>query len=78
MGLALPLGQFSFLLDQGPDIGVSFAPRLADRPARWRFALLRGSPRHMVAVGVDTDGGPLSLRANHYVPLRGPVPFPDR
>jgi 4'-phosphopantetheinyl transferase len=75
-GLALPLAQFCFLLDDGPEIGVTFDPRLFDHAPRWRFALLRGSPSHMVAVGADTGGAALSLRACNYVPLRGPIPFP--
>jgi 4'-phosphopantetheinyl transferase len=75
LGLALPLDQFSFLLDRGPEIDIAFDPRLADSPARWRFALLRGSPRHMVAVGVDTGGAELSLRATRCVPLRGRMPL---
>lgn len=77
LGLALPLEQFSFLLDEGPDISIAFDPRLVDDPARWRFCLLRGSPHHFIAVGVDTGGAPLSLRAARFVPLQGPVPFAE-
>jgi 4'-phosphopantetheinyl transferase len=76
LGLALPLGQFAFLLDQGPEIGIVFDPRLLDSPARWRFALLRAGARHLVAVGAATDGVPLSLRAIGVIPLRGPVALP--
>jgi 4'-phosphopantetheinyl transferase len=75
LGLALPLEQFSFLLDSGSDIGIAFDPRLRDDPARWRFALLRASAQHMVAVGVDTGQLPLHLRACNFIPLRGIVPF---
>jgi 4'-phosphopantetheinyl transferase len=70
LGLSLPLDQFTFLLDDGPEIGVAFDPRLGDEPSRWRFALLDASPRHLVAVGVDTGGAPLSLRAARCIPLR--------
>lgn len=75
LGLAIPLEQFTFLLDQGPEIGVAFHPPLRDDPSRWRFSLLRASPRHLVAVGVDSGGTALSLRASNFVPLRGVVPF---
>jgi 4'-phosphopantetheinyl transferase len=35
LGLALPLDAFSFLLDEGNDIGIVFEPRLCDDAARW-------------------------------------------
>jgi 4'-phosphopantetheinyl transferase len=76
LGLAIPLDQFSFLLDEGPEIGIAFDPRLADDPARWRFALLSAGPRHLVAVGADTGGAPLSLRGACFVPLQGVVAYP--
>jgi 4'-phosphopantetheinyl transferase len=72
LGLALPLDQFSFLFDQ-EDIRVTFDERLADDPARWRFALLSARPHYMIAVGVETGGAALSLRARHIVPLREKV-----
>ena len=68
LGLALPLEQFSFLLDDPPQIRIAFDSRLSDEPSRWRFALLSGSEQHLVAVGVDTGGVPLDLRAVRYVP----------
>jgi 4'-phosphopantetheinyl transferase len=71
LGLALPLEQFSFLLDDQPEIRIAFDPRLSDEPSRWRFALLSGSVQHLLAVGVDTGGVPLALRAIRYVPLVG-------
>ena len=71
LGLALPLEQFSFLLDDSPEIRIAFDSRLSDEPSRWRFALLSGSEQHLVAVGVDTGGVPLDLRAIRYVPLVG-------
>jgi len=69
LGLALPLDQFSFRFD-GEDIGVAFEETLADDPARWRFALLDAPPHYMMALGVDTGGAALSLRARPIVPLR--------
>jgi 4'-phosphopantetheinyl transferase len=55
LGLALPLGQFTFLLD-GRDIGIRFAKELGDDPARWRFTLQPHGPRHLVATAVAAAG----------------------
>jgi len=67
LGLAIPLDQFSFELDDGPLLGlpirIAFDARLGDDRARWRFASLRFSARHLVAIGVDTGGAPLLVRA---------------
>jgi 4'-phosphopantetheinyl transferase len=73
MGLALPLDQFSFHLDDADEIGITFDPRLGDDAARWRFSLIDASPVHTLAVGADTAGAPLSPRIASVVPLRGPV-----
>jgi 4'-phosphopantetheinyl transferase len=73
-GLALPLDQFSFHLDEGAEIGITFDPRLSDEPSRWRFALVEMSPVHLLALGVNTAGAPLSPRMISVVPLRGPAP----
>jgi 4'-phosphopantetheinyl transferase len=75
LGLALPLEQFSFLLDEGPAIGIAFDPALGDDETRWRFGQFYASPSHLVAVGVDTGSEPLVLTAASYVPLRGFEPF---
>ena len=70
VGLTQPLHQFSFLLDR-EEIGVAFEEGQQDDAARWRFALLDSPPRHLIAVGADTGGAALSLRAARIVPLRG-------
>lgn len=69
LGLALPLDRFAFRLDDGA-ISIAFDGRWADDATRWRFALLEAPPLHMIAVGADTGGAALSLRAAHVVPLR--------
>lgn len=69
LGLAIPLGKFSFELDRGSDIGIRFEPDLDDDPRRWRFALLRASERHLLAVALDTAGAAMSVRAKPCVPL---------
>ena len=68
IGLAIPLDQFSLRVDDA--ISIRFDPRLADDAALWRFALLDAPPHHLVAVGVETGGAALSLRARQVVPLR--------
>jgi 4'-phosphopantetheinyl transferase len=68
-GLAVPLDQFSFLVED--EIGVVFDARLDDDARCWRFALLDAPPQHMIAVAAETGGAALSLRATQIVPLRG-------
>ena len=58
MGLAIPLDQFSFLLDPPKPVGISFDPRLRDDPAAWQFGLFRPRPSHCLAVGVQRGCGP--------------------
>lgn len=67
-GLAIPLDQFSFRIDD--DISICFDERLSDDASRWRFALLDTATQHMIAVGADTGGPALLLRASRVVPLR--------
>ena len=68
VGLALPLDEFSFTSgDHG--IIITFDRRTAEDETRWRFALMDGSPVHVIAVGANTGGTALSLRAAHVVPL---------
>ncbi|WP_437302746.1 4'-phosphopantetheinyl transferase family protein [Sorangium sp. So ce388] len=70
MGLAIPLDHFSFHLDDGPEIGISFDPRLEDDRAAWQFALYRPSPRHMMAAAVRKGADPpLSIELRETVPL---------
>ncbi len=58
MGLALPLDQFSFLLDRPGVIDVAFAPGFEDRPQDWQFAQSQPSPRHLLAVALRREGAP--------------------
>lgn len=74
LGFVLPLDQFSFLVDD--EISVVFDARLADDATCWRFSLLAAPPHHMIAVGVETGGTALSLRATNVVPLRGKLKLP--
>ena len=70
MGLSLPLELFSFHLDDGPAIAISFERGLDDDPQTWSFALLGVQDRHFLAVGARTGrAGSLVLRQAHHVPL---------
>ena len=70
MGLALPLDRFSYRLDDGPTIGIEFAPDLDDEPAAWQFAQFAPTERHLVGVAVRREERPdLSIRVARTVPL---------
>jgi 4'-phosphopantetheinyl transferase len=70
MGLAIPLDQFSFHLDDGPEIRISFDPRLGDDPGVWQFAQFRPSARHAMAAALRKgDGPPLTIELRETVPL---------
>ncbi|MCC6553463.1 MAG: 4'-phosphopantetheinyl transferase superfamily protein [Polyangiaceae bacterium] len=72
MGLAIPLEQFSFHLDEGAEIGISFDPRLGDDPGGWQFGMFRPSGRHAMACAVRHLGsGPFRVVVRETVPLRG-------
>ena len=69
MGLALPLDQFSFLLDGGAPIGIEFDPRLGDDSRDWQFDLRRPGEEHMLAIGVRRGpGADLAIRVMRTVP----------
>jgi 4'-phosphopantetheinyl transferase len=71
MGLALPLDQFSFLLDGRATIGIAFSGGIADDPAAWQFELFRPTPAHRLAVAVRRgSGGKLAIRVTPTVPRR--------
>jgi 4'-phosphopantetheinyl transferase len=71
MGLAIPLEQFSFHLDEGPVIRISFDPQLKDDPADWQFALYRLSARHRMAAAIRRGrDAPLTIELRETVPLR--------
>ncbi|MEJ7729054.1 MAG: 4'-phosphopantetheinyl transferase superfamily protein [Polyangiaceae bacterium] len=52
MGLAIPLGQFSFHLDESGPERITFGPEIEDDPQRWHFWRHRPSATHRVAVAV--------------------------
>jgi 4'-phosphopantetheinyl transferase len=62
LGLALPLDRFAFAAAEDA-VRIHFDAAMDDDAARWRFALLDAPPDHLLAVGVETAGPPLALRA---------------
>lgn len=73
-GLSMPLDRFSFHLDEGPGIRISFSPGVEDSPRRWQFALLRPTPGHLLALGVRRPGrGEVAVTLRETLPLRRPA-----
>lgn len=54
-GLSIPLDKFSFQLDEGKGIKISFIQDLYDNPSQWHFCLYRLTPNHMCAVAVESE-----------------------
>lgn len=50
MGLAIPLGHFSFAFEDA--ITIDFDPRLEDDPSRWQFTAMSFGRRHALAAGI--------------------------
>jgi 4'-phosphopantetheinyl transferase len=70
LGLQLPLDQFSFHLDTGQAIRISFGPRIRDDPRSWQFSLFRLTTGHRVAVALRRREAPdLAIRVQRTVPL---------
>lgn len=69
LGLALPLGQFTFRLRPPAPPRIEFAPELHDVPATWQFAQFWPTPRHRMAVAVRRTGADLPIVVSAVVPL---------
>lgn len=58
MGLAIPLGRFSFELDaEGGEVSIALDPELGDDPATWRFERLAIGAEHVAALAVRVRPG---------------------
>lgn len=69
MGVSLPLEQFSFHLERGRPVRISFDPRLEDNPSGWQFAQLCPTRRHMMAIALRQGEEPdLEIQIRHIVP----------
>ena len=77
MGLAIPLGKFSFSPDRRP-IALETAPSLGDDAATWQFELFSPTHRHRAAVAVRrrTREPQLRIRSWKVAPLAGEQPWP--
>jgi 4'-phosphopantetheinyl transferase len=71
MGLAIPLDQFSFHLEERPRI--AFAPELKDDPSSWQFWATRVTGRHRFALAVRSRKR-VTVTACKVVPLAGETP----
>jgi 4'-phosphopantetheinyl transferase len=70
MGVSLPLDQFSFHLEAGCPVRISFDPRLQDEPLSWQFAQLQVTPQHLMAVAIRCGADPdLRIIVKNTVPL---------
>lgn len=66
---AVPLQAFAFDLGRDGSIGLSFEPGLAEDAAAWRFASIRVSADHLLAVGARLEGAaPLRVRIATWAP----------
>ena len=65
MGLAIPLGQFSYTL--APTIRIAFDDKLDDDPSRWKLGLWRATDDHFLAIAIDRPNA--TFTARHVVPL---------
>jgi 4'-phosphopantetheinyl transferase len=70
MGLALPLADFSFHVDENGPIRISFDGKLEDDARRWQFATFRPTDRHRLAIAVDRAGAAeLQVCVRRTIPL---------
>ena len=68
VGLSLPLERFAFDLS-GVRPTVTFAPPIADQPARWQFDLHRVGSSHAVATAIELTGDrPVEVRVQQMGP----------
>ncbi len=68
LGLALPLGQFTFHRRPGQAPIISFAPELHDDASSWQFALFWPTADHRMAIGVRRSGADLPIEISSVVP----------
>jgi 4'-phosphopantetheinyl transferase len=68
LGLALPLGQFSFVCVPGRAPTIEFAPELHDDPSSWQFAQFWPTAEHRMAVAVRRSGEDLRIDVTDVIP----------
>jgi len=67
-GLALPLGDFAFILNPPNPPTITFEPTLEDDPATWQFLQDSPTPHHRLALAVRREGADLPVRIRQVVP----------
>ncbi len=71
LGLAIPLDQFSFLLDEGDGIRIETDPRLGDDPSLWQFGCVPVDGPHALAFALRRERRPgFSLKVKTCVATR--------
>lgn len=71
MGLSLPLDQFSFHLNHGQPVEISFDPKLKDEPKHWTFWRLIPTEHHIAALAIKSLATTtFKVQVNKIVPLR--------
>jgi 4'-phosphopantetheinyl transferase len=68
LGLALPLGQFTFIRYSDAPPAIQFAPELPDDAASWQFAQFWPTSEHRMAVAVRRRGPDLAIHVSEVVP----------
>lgn len=70
VGLALPLSQFTFHLQQHcPAVRISFGPQIDDAPEAWQFVRLQPTATHRIAAAFRRGAGPdIQVDVRHIVP----------
>ncbi len=78
MGLALPLSQFAFALDEDR-IRISFGKRIDDDGATWRFSHVYASDAHLVSTAVRATGcGEVRIDVRRVAPEADWLPLLER
>jgi 4'-phosphopantetheinyl transferase len=72
MGLAIPLNEFSFIINSRTDIRVRFAPKRKDIASSWDFWQILPGMEHKVAMAVksNTFAVPPSIKMMSCIPMQ--------
>lgn len=66
MGLAIPLGSFSFELSSPGEIGFGVEPEAGDRAEGWQFWQVRPNATHKIAVAHRMGDTPVETRLKYF------------
>lgn len=76
MGLAIPLGQFSFHFENDTLTGFSVHPELDDDANQWQFWRIAMTSRYRVGLAIRSASRNLQISAFNSVPLHATEPIP--